>query len=338
MLRIERLSHAYGEIVSLRDVSLEVDAGEILCLLGPSGCGKTTLLRIVAGLETEYDGVISLDGDDTRPIPAHKRGFGLMFQDFALFPHLSVAGNIAYGLKRLGLRRKEIGERVQSLLRRVGLEDLEERDVASLSGGQKQRVALARSLAPNPQLLMLDEPLGSLDAPLRDQLALELRRIIKEAGLSAIYVTHDHREAYAVADRIAVMNIGSVRQHDKPQRVYRQPANAFVARFLGLTNIYSTGDNRLAGLLGNMEGGIPSGAAWILIHPAGIGLAASGSNDVIEIAATLESAVFRGEHYDLTAVSASGLRLSFAVGDVPVDAGEALTVFVRRDAVVPLND
>ena len=211
MLRIKGLSHAYGDIVSLRDVSLEVDEGEILCLLGPSGCGKTTLLRIIAGLETEYDGVISFDDKDIRPVPVHKRGFGLMFQDFALFPHLSVAGNIAYGLKRLGLRREEIGEKVGSLLQRVGLEDLEERDVASLSGGQKQRVALARSLAPNPRLLMLDEPLGSLDAQLRDQLALELRRIIKEAGLSAIYVTHDHREAYAVADRIAVMNIGSVR-------------------------------------------------------------------------------------------------------------------------------
>ena len=132
MLRIKGLSHAYGDIVSLRDVSLEVDEGEILCLLGPSGCGKTTLLRIIAGLETEYDGVISFDDKDIRPVPVHKRGFGLMFQDFALFPHLSVAGNIAYGLKRLGLRREEIGEKVGSLLQRVGLEDLEESDVASL--------------------------------------------------------------------------------------------------------------------------------------------------------------------------------------------------------------
>ena len=220
MLQIARLSHAYGDIVSLRGVSLELPEGEILCLLGPSGCGKTTLLRIIAGLEAEYSGTVAFNGADMRSIPAHKRGFGLMFQDFALFPHLSVAGNIAYGLRRQGLGRELVDEQVQLLLSRVGLEAMEERDVAALSGGQKQRVALARSLAPNPRLLMLDEPLGSLDAQLRDQLALELRRIIKRAGLSAIYVTHDHREAYAVADRIAVMNMGSVRQHDNPRQIY----------------------------------------------------------------------------------------------------------------------
>jgi len=338
MLRIKGLSHAYGDIVSLRDVWLEVKDGEILCLLGPSGCGKTTLLRIIAGLETEYDGVISFDDKDIRPTSVHKRGFGLMFQDFALFPHLSVAGNIAYGLKRLGLRREEIGEKVGSLLQRVGLEDLEERDVASLSGGQKQRVALARSLAPNPRLLMLDEPLGSLDAQLRDQLALELRRIIKDAGLSAIYVTHDHREAYAVADRIAVMNIGSVRQHDSPPQVYRRPACAFVARFLGLTNVFSANDSRIASLLRHEDGGKWGGAAWLLIHPAGIRLSEGEANDALEFSATVEDAVFRGDHYDLTVMAASNLRLSFAVGELSVKVGGEVRVSVSPDAILPLDD
>ena len=338
MLRVVNVSHAYGGIVSLQDLSFEVEPGEIVCLLGPSGCGKTTLLRIIAGLETEYDGVVCFNGGDIRATPAHKRGFGLMFQDFALFPHLSVAGNIAYGLKRRGLRREEIRESVRSLLRRVGLKDLGERDVAALSGGQKQRVALARSLAPNPRLLMLDEPLGSLDAQLRDQLALELRRIIKDAGLSAIYVTHDHREAYAVADRIAVMNIGSVRQLDKPFELYRQPASAYVARFLGLTNVYSAGDSRLAGLLNQTNIRSLRDAAWILIHPRGIGIGAHATNDALELTATLEDAVFRGEHYQLTAVTGSELRLSFTVRDLPVKIGDAIRVSVSPGAILPLPD
>ena len=338
MLRIAGLSHAYDDLISLRDVSLAVKDGEIVCLLGPSGCGKTTLLRIIAGLETDYEGRITLDGADIRPVPAHKRGFGLMFQDFALFPHLSAAGNIAYGLKRLGLGREKANERVQSLLRRVGLEDLDERDVASLSGGQKQRVALARSLAPNPRLLMLDEPLGALDALLRDQLALELRRIIKEAGLSAIYVTHDHREAYAVADRIAVMNIGSVRQHDRPRQIYRRPASAFVARFLGLTNVFSASDNRLANLLRLMDDSKLKGAPWLLIHPAGVRVAGDDGNDAFEFDATIEDAVFRGGHFDLTAVAASGLPLSFRLRELPVELGGDLRISLDPDALIPLGD
>lgn len=337
MLQIERVSHAYGDIVSLRDVTLDLEAGEILCLLGPSGCGKTTLLRIIAGLETEYDGAVIFDGEDIGPIPAHRRGFGLMFQDFALFPHLSTAGNIAYGLKRLGLGRKEIGEKVQSLLQRVGLDGFGKRDVASLSGGQKQRVALARSLAPNPRLLMLDEPLGSLDAQLRDELALELRRIIKSAGLSAIYVTHDHREAYAVADRIAVMNIGSARQHDSPRQVYRRPDCAFVARFLGLKNVFSSSDGRMNSLLSRAGSETWRTHSSILIHPAGIRLEAGGSNDAILTEVTLEAAVFRGERYDLTAATDSGLRLSFALDALPVNIGEKLKVYVLPDAIIPLN-
>ena len=338
MLKVVNVSHAYGDIVSLRHVSLEVEPGEIVCLLGPSGCGKTTLLRIIAGLETEYDGAVSFNDEDIRPTPAHKRGFGLMFQDFALFPHLSVAGNIAYGLKRRGLGREEIRESVQSLLRHVGLKDLDERDVASLSGGQKQRVALARSLAPNPRLLMLDEPLGSLDAQLRDQLALELRRIIKDAGLSAIYVTHDHREAYAVADRIAVMDIGGLRQLDKPFQLYRQPASAYVARFLGLTNIFSAGDSRLECLLDQLRKGCLRDTAWILIHPAGISLGAGAAQDALELTATLEDAVFRGEHYQLTAVTGSELRLSFTARDLTGKIGDAIRVSVSPGAILPLPD
>ena len=337
MLRAQDVSHAYGDIVSLRDVSLDIDEGEILCLLGPSGCGKTTLLRIIAGLETEYEGIIAFEGDDIRLIPAHKRGFGLMFQDFALFPHLSVAENIAYGLKRLGLKRKAIGEEVRSLMRRVGLDDLDERDVASLSGGQKQRVALARSLAPNPRLLMLDEPLGSLDAQLRDQLALELRRIVKSAGLSAIYVTHDHREAYAVADRIAVMNEGRVYQHDAPRDLYRRPRCEFVARFLGMTNVFSTSDSRIREMPGADEA-MWAGASSVLVHPMGIALADDRDSGALGIDSIVENAIFRGAFVDVRLVTATGLRLSFALADASVSVGDSLRIGVERDAIMPLAD
>ena len=338
MLRIERLSHNYGDIVALRAVSLELDAGEILCLLGPSGCGKTTLLRIIAGLEADYAGRVVFKGEDMRAIPTHKRGFGLMFQDFALFPHLSAAENIAYGLRRQGLRRKEIAPRVQSLLRRVGLEDLDERDVASLSGGQKQRVALARSLAPNPRLLMLDEPLGSLDAQLRDQLALELRRIIKLAGLSAIYVTHDHREAYAVADRIAVMNVGSLQQHDKPRELYHQPVTASVARFLGLSNIFSLAEEPVFKALCLDVAGWRHEAKSILIHPAGIELAGAGADGRQGLLVRLEDAVFRGHHYDASVIAPPDIRLSFAARELPAAVGETLRIRIRPDAIVPLAE
>jgi ABC-type Fe3+/spermidine/putrescine transport system ATPase subunit len=337
MLRARDVSHAYGDTVSLRDVALAVDDGEILCLLGPSGCGKTTLLRIIAGLEPKYQGAIAFDGADIRPIPAHKRGFGLMFQDFALFPHLSVAENIAYGLKRLGMERKAIGEEVRSLMRRVGLADLDKRDVASLSGGQKQRVALARSLAPNPRLLMLDEPLGSLDAQLRDQLALELRRIVKSAGLSAIYVTHDHREAYAIADSIAVMNEGKVIQHDAPRDLYRRPRCEFVARFLGMSNVLPTSDGRMRELLGADEAAW-AGASSVLIHPMGITLADDKDSGALAIDSIVKDAIFRGAFADVTAVTATGLPLSFTLADVSVSVGDSLRIGVESDAVMPLAD
>ena len=268
MLRLDNIAHAYGDVVSLRSLSLELPPGEILCLLGPSGCGKTTLLRIIAGLESDYRGEITLDGASLRETPVHERGFGLMFQDFALFPHMSVAQNVAYGLKRRVHNRREIARHVDELLEQVGLSGLGERDVDALSGGQKQRVALARSLAPSPRLLMLDEPLGSLDAQLRDELALELRRLIKDAGKSAIYVTHDRREAYAVADRIAVMDAGAIRQRDTPQSLYHAPVDAHVARFLGFRNLFSR-ENESAARLARIAGVYSESTSYILIHPRG---------------------------------------------------------------------
>ncbi|MCY4463961.1 MAG: ABC transporter ATP-binding protein [Chloroflexi bacterium] len=338
MLRLANVAHAYGDVVSLRGLSLDLSPGEILCLLGPSGCGKTTLLRIIAGLEGDYSGEIRLDGADIRPVPVHQRGFGLMFQDYALFPHMSVRENIAYGLKRRGDRRRDIKRQVDALLERVGLAGLGPRDVAALSGGQKQRVALARSLAPNPRLLMLDEPLGSLDAQLRDQLALELRKLLKETGIGAIYVTHDRREAYAVADRIAVMDAGSIQQCDSPRQLYHKPANAHVARFLGLRNLYARAENARALQLAEQARALRNATQYILIHPRGISLDGLASAPAAEFEATLLAAVFRGEAWDIRLRLDGDLHLSCSTSELPTQIGKPVRVFVALEAVLALDE
>ncbi len=337
MLEIENVSHAYGDLVSLNRVSLRVGSGEIVCLLGPSGCGKTTLLRIVAGLEAAAEGAIRFAGVDLAGAPAHRRNFGLMFQDFALFPHMNVADNIAYGLRRRGESKRVIAREVESLLARVGLPGMRARDVAALSGGQQQRVALARSLAPRPRLLMLDEPLGSLDAQLRDQLALELRQIIKDQGLSAIYVTHDHREAYAVADKIAVMNIGAVEQVATPQSLYRKPKTAFVAMFLGMRNIFGAGQGDFAArLLSALECGRAEARA-VLIHPSGIAFGTTTEDRSLCLDGALVGAVFRGDYYDVNVSLDCGASLYFPSPTLPVEFGAETPVRVAKDALIALD-
>ena len=237
-LSIQQIAKAFTPGISaLRGVDLEVSEGEIVCLLGPSGCGKTTLLRIVTGLEEPDQGRVLLRGQDLAGVPVHKRRFGLMFQEFALFPHKSVGENVAFGLRMLGWPPARIRERVAEMLALVALSGYQDRSVFELSGGERQRVALARSLAPEPLLLMLDEPLGSLDRTLREELMNELRAILKRVGVTALYVTHDQQEAFAIGDRVVVMNQGLIEQVGSPEAVYSQPATLFVARFLGFHNL-----------------------------------------------------------------------------------------------------
>lgn len=212
-------------------VTLDVAPGEVLALLGPSGCGKSSLLRAVAGLEPVAEGAIRWDGRDLAGVPVHRRGFGLMFQEGQLFPHRDVAGNVAYGIA--GLSRAERDARVTELLDVVGLAGYERRAVATLSGGERQRVALARSLAPRPRLLLLDEPLSALDRGLRERLALDLREALRATGTTAVFVTHDHDEAFTVADRVAVMDAGRLLQVAPPEDLWRAPASRRVAEFLG---------------------------------------------------------------------------------------------------------
>jgi ABC-type Fe3+/spermidine/putrescine transport system ATPase subunit len=237
ILSIQEISKSFGSTQALDCISFEVDEGEIVALLGPSGCGKSTLLSIIAGLEPPDKGQVRYNGVSLANTPPHMRGFGLMFQDFALFPHMNVYANIAFGLKMARIPHEAIGQRVDEMLKMVGLPNTGGRDVNTLSGGEQQRVALARALAPHPRLLMLDEPLGSLDRNLRERLVVDLQGILHQMHQTAIYVTHDQEEAFVIADRIILMNAGHIEQVGTPQEVYHDPATIFVARFLEMTNI-----------------------------------------------------------------------------------------------------
>ena len=240
-VKIERISKAFGDFRALKDVSLEIKKGEFFSLLGPSGCGKTTLLRIIAGFETPDDGVVTLDGTDVLPLPPNKRHVNTVFQNYALFPHLSVFENVAFPLRIKKLPNSDIKDRVSEYLKLVELEAHAHKKPSLLSGGQKQRVAIARALINEPSVLLLDEPLSALDAKLRQHMLIELDRIHDKIGITFIYVTHDQQEALSVSDRLAVMSQGDVLQVGTPHEIYERPASEFVARFIGETNLYDGG-------------------------------------------------------------------------------------------------
>lgn len=331
---------------ALQGVSLTVARGEIVCLVGPSGCGKTTLLRIVAGLEQADSGRLLLEGADLTSVPVHERGFGLMFQEFALFPDKSVAQNVTFGLRMAGRPRAAIDARVNEMLALVGMQGYGDRSIFDLSGGERQRVALARSLAPSPRLLMLDEPLGSLDRALRESLMDELRVILKRLGLTALYVTHDQQEALAVADRVVVMNRGRFAQVGTPRELYLAPASAFVARFLGLVNLLPAEVRAQEPTLAHTALGsiplaapAPAGHYSLLLRPNALDLASAQpalSGTVVEVS-------FRGQflRVEIEADSANGksagTRLVFeAPLDTPISEGRPLRFGVEPALVTLL--
>jgi thiamine transport system ATP-binding protein len=335
-LTVSGLSVHYGSLAAVSEVSLSIADGEVLALLGPSGCGKSTLLRAVAGLERPVAGRVCWDDVDLATVPVHRRGFGLVFQDGQLFPHRDVAGNVAFGLRMHGVRRATRTARVAELLSLLDLAGYQGRRVGELSGGEQQRVALARALAPRPRLLLLDEPLSALDRALREQLAVDLARILR--GATALVVTHDHDEAFTLADRVALMRAGRITQVGRPEEVWRRPADEETARFLGCgTFVPATIHSGVASSeLGEVRlDWAPDGAVTLGLRPNALRVDGSGGLDGVVI-----ERVHRRDHVRLL-VRLGGDELLAAVAgiaDAPeVGAGVRLALDPDGLAVLAAN-
>ena len=270
----------FGGTTVLQRCSLTAQEGEILTLLGPSGCGKTTLLRCIAGFLTPDGGEILIDGRDTVPVPVNRRPVGVVFQSYALFPHLTVAGNVGYGLRMRGLPKRDIEPRVEKALATVSLSGFEARYPSQLSGGQQQRVAIARALVLEPRVLLLDEPFNALDAKLRASMQVELRELIKRLGMTTIFVTHDQDEALTLSDRIAIMHTGRIEQHGPPEEIYDRPASIYVADFVGGSNFYdgTAAGGAVAFPNGQTVPTVDEGAVRVLVRPHNLVLAAADAH------------------------------------------------------------
>jgi spermidine/putrescine transport system ATP-binding protein len=327
-VRLERVSKSFGETTAVRDLTLDVERGEFFTLLGPSGCGKTTTLRMVAGFEEPSGGSILIDGADVAGLPPFKRPTNTVFQSYALFPHLSVEDNVAFGLRRKRVDKGEIRRRVHEELGRVGLAAEAKRKPRQLSGGQQQRVALARALVNLPTVLLLDEPLGALDLKLRKNLQIELKRIQREVGITFVYVTHDQEEALTMSDRIAVMNRGVIEQVAGPEAVYERPATTFVAGFIGISNLMPGKVVSLngAGAELRLDAGPTvrtgeSGGAHVgerchaVVRPEKLELhpAAEGAHSDPSVEATIESSLYLGTATQVIVRLRDGTRMTVLV-------------------------
>ncbi|RME85845.1 MAG: putative 2-aminoethylphosphonate ABC transporter ATP-binding protein [Caldilineae bacterium] len=343
-LRIVHVTKTFGDLVAVNDVSLDVSEGEFVCILGPSGCGKTTLLRMIAGLEEQNTGQIFQAGKDVSRLPPRRRDFGIVFQSYALFPNLTAAQNIAYGLENRKLPKKQIEARVKELLDLVGLPDVGHKYPAQLSGGQQQRIALARALATSPGLLLLDEPLSALDARVRVSLRREIKQLQRQVGVTTIFVTHDQEEALVMADRIVVMNQGCIEQVGTPEEIYRSPASPFVADFIGVMNF-------LPGTAGPGEDQVrcgavtlrcgqahelkPDTAVLIAVRPEDVRLAHVQPGTPNSVRVKVEDAEFLGSFYRLT-LQLDGLETERLVAEVSNNMMRDLNIQVASELLVHL--
>lgn len=334
LLAVEQATVRFGAVAAVDHVDLAVPEGEVMAVLGPSGSGKSTLLRAVAGLQPLDEGRVVLAGRSLDGVPPHRRGLGLMFQDHALFPHRDVAANIAFGLRMAGWSADRIRARVAELLDLVDLAGYEHRRISTLSGGEQQRVALARSLAPSPRLLLLDEPLGALDRPLRERLVGDLRRIAIDLGLTVVAVTHDHDEAFALADRVALMDRGAVLQVGPPAAVWQQPTSRRVAEVLGLPNLLTATvrGGRAAGPWGSVPVAGPDGAVTLHLPRQALRVDDAGPIEGVAGAAT-----FRGDSTELRVELAGGAALDLLVAPPAPSPGTVLRLAVDPAAIVRLD-
>jgi iron(III) transport system ATP-binding protein len=345
-LRIRDLAKSFGAFVALRDVTFDILSREFVCFLGPSGCGKTTLLRIIAGLERQTAGRIEQRGRDISDLPPADRDFGIVFQSYALFPNLTAADNVGYGLKSRGQRRDQIVRRVAELLELVGLPDSGGKYPAQLSGGQQQRVALARALAISPGLLLLDEPLSALDARVRVRLRHEIRALQRRLGITTIMVTHDQEEALSMADRIVVMNQGVIEQIGTPQQIYREPASPFVADFVGAMNfldgiLQAPRSVRIGGAsltCDAADGIVPGQEVQVCIRPEDVGVRNVDSASANRIAVRVGELDFLGSYCRATLQPTRGGGPEFVadfsinlIRDLGMEVGKEIDVVLPAD-------
>lgn len=319
-ITLRDVSKSYGQVTVVEGLNLEVAKGEFLSLLGPSGSGKTTILMMLAGFEGVTSGEIVLDGQKVNHLPPHRRGMGVVFQNYALFPHMSVAENVAFPLEMRKVPKAEIRTRVHKALERVHLAHLGDRKPSQLSGGQQQRVALTRALVFEPKVILMDEPLGALDKQLRENMQLEIRDLHRRLGLTIVFVTHDQSEALTMSDRIAIFDKGKIAQIGTATEVYDHPQNPFVSQFIGETNLFEglIAERAADGLVtielesghsirARAPGGLPRGKALVSLRPERVRLDAGADAENV-ISATIDDVVYQGDHLRLH-ISADGLRL-----------------------------
>jgi spermidine/putrescine transport system ATP-binding protein len=345
---LERLSKRFGDVEAVCELTLDIGDGEFFSLLGPSGCGKTTTLRLIAGFEEPTNGRIFIGDREVTQTPAHKRPVNTVFQSYALFPHLSVADNVAFGLRFKSVEKRERRRRVGEALQLVRLEGFERRKPSQLSGGQQQRVALARALILEPAVLLLDEPLGALDAKLRRSLQIELKSIQEAVGITFVYVTHDQEEALTMSDRMAVMADGLVQQLGTPRDVYEEPATTFVADFLGVSNLMSAhaegggrvrlGEAALSAGRGDVEA---RGEVRLTIRPERVRVEAAGTDGENRLPGTVSRVVYLGSTTQILLELAAGQTLqatASAADGLPPGEGEAVTVHLPPEALRILDE